>query len=150
LTVVQIVFFLGVGVALGLDLTHIDPLGTLVFLVLTVLAMSPIGVLSAASIMVFKQEAPTAYLVGGLASLLGGVLFPVSRLPFALQILSWMLPITHSLNGLRGSVEGATLWQLRGDALWLAGLTLILLPVSLYVFGRAIRRAKMDGTLGDY
>lgn len=150
LTLVQIVFFLGVGVLLGLDLTHVDPLATLFFLALTVLAMSPIGVLSAASIMVFKQEAPTAYLVGGAASLLGGVLFPVSKLPFALQILSWCLPITHSLNGLRGSVEGATLWQLRGDALWLAGLTLILMPISLYVFSRAIRRAKMDGTLGDY
>jgi ABC-2 type transport system permease protein len=150
LTIAQIVFFLGAAALLGLNLSHVDVAATVAFLILTVLAMSPIGVLSAASIMTFKQEAPTALLVGGAASLLGGVLFPVSRLPSALQALSWLLPLTHSLNGLRGAVEGATFWQLRGDALWLSCLTLALLPISLYVFARAVRRAKIDGTLGDY
>jgi len=150
LTLVQIAVFLGIATLFGLDLSHVNSGTALFFLLLTVLSMSTLGIFSAASIMSFKQEPPTALLVGGLASFLGGVLFPVSKLPPFLQALSWLLPITHSLNGIRGAVGGATVWDCRGDALWLAVMTALLFPVSLYVFGRSVRRAKMDGTLGSY
>jgi len=150
LTILQIVFFLAIALGLGLQLNHVNPITAVAFLVLTILAMSPIGVLSAASIMTFKQEAPTAMLFGGLGALLGGVLFPVDRLPHWLQVVSWMLPITHSLNGIRGAVAGASVFELGPDALWLATLTVVLGPISLYAFSRAVRRAKEDGTLADY
>lgn len=150
LMVLQVAFILVVSVLLGLDLSHTNVVTALAFLLLTVLATAPLGVLSAASIMSFKQEPPTPLLAGGLASLLGGVLFPVSKLPIFLQAVSWLLPITHSLNGIRGAVEGASLRSLSGDALWLAVLAVVLLPLSLVVFGRAVRRAKIDGTLAAY
>ncbi|MBC5811521.1 MAG: ABC transporter permease [Candidatus Eremiobacteraeota bacterium] len=150
LTIVQIAFFLAIASGLGLQLSHLNVLSTVVFLVLTLLAMSPLGVLSAASIMIFKQEAPTSFLFGGLASLLGGVLVPIDRLPHWLQAVSWALPITHSLNGIRGAFAGATLAQLAPDAIWLTVATCVLGPLSLYAFSRAVRRAKVDGTLGDY
>jgi ABC-type multidrug transport system permease subunit len=150
LTLVQIAFFLAIALGLGLQLDHVNFLTVSIFLALTMLAMSPIGVLSAASIMTFKQEAPTAMLFGGLGALLGGVLFPVDRLPHWLQVISWALPITHSLNGIRGAVAGAGINQLGPDAIWLAVLTVVLGPISLYAFSRAVHRAKVDGTLGDY
>jgi len=150
LTLVQIAFFLAIALGLGLQLNHVNLITAAIFLALTMLAMSPIGVLSAASIMTFKQEAPTAMLFGGLGALLGGVLFPVDRLPHWLQLISWTLPITHSLNGIRGAVAGAGIFELGPDALWLAVLTVVLGPISLYAFSRAVRRAKVDGTLGDY
>jgi ABC-2 type transport system permease protein len=150
LTLLQIAFFLSIALGLGLHLNHANIVSAAVFLALTMLAMSPIGVLSAASIMTFKQEAPTSMLFGGAGALLGGVLFPVDRLPHWLQLISWLLPITHSLNGIRGAVAGASVADLRPDAIWLAVVTVILGPISLYAFGRAVRRAKVDGTLGDY
>jgi len=36
------------------------------------------------------------------------------------------------------------------DATWLAVAAIVLLPLSLVVFNRAVRRAKIDGTLGQY
>ena len=150
LTLAQIVFFLAVAVGLGLQLNHVNLVSAAVFLALTILAMSPIGILSAASIMTFKQEAPTTLLFGGFGALLAGVVFPVDRLPHALQLISWFIPITHSLNGIRGAVAGVTLGGLAPDAWWLAAMTVILGPLSLYAFTRAVHRAKVDGTLGDY
>jgi ABC-2 type transport system permease protein len=150
LTAVEVAVYLGIATLLGLNLAHTDLRTAAIFLLLTVACMSPVGVLSAASIMTFKQLGPTNWVANGLAMLLGGVLFPVSKLPVALQYVSWMLPITHALNGIRGAVNGATLAQLAPDALWLAGCAALLLPVSLLAFSHAVRRAKMDGTLGHY
>lgn len=150
LTIAQVLFFLAIAMSLGLQLGHANVVTTLAFLALTILAMSPIGVLSAASIMIFKQEAPTALLFGGLGTLLAGVLFPVDRLPHWFQAISWLLPITHSLNGMRGAIAGGSLSELAPDALWLCALTVLLGPFSLWAFSRAVRRSKIDGTLGNY
>lgn len=150
LTAVEVAVYLGVASLLGLNLAHTDLRTAAAFLALTVACMSPLGVLSAASIMTFKQLGPTNWVANGLAMLLGGVLFPVSKLPVALQYVSWMLPITHALNGIRGAVNGATLAQLAPDALWLGICACLLLPVSLLAFSHAVRRAKLDGTLGHY
>jgi ABC-type multidrug transport system permease subunit len=100
--------------------------------------------------MSFKQEPPTSVLVGGIASLLGGVLFPIDKLPPILRDLSWYVPVTHSLNGIRAAVAGASIADVGGDALWLALMAAVVLPISLYVFTRSVRRAKVYGTLGDY
>ncbi len=150
LTVVEVAVYLGIASLLGLNLTHTNLATAGTFLVLTVACMSPVGVLSAASIMTFKQLGPTNWIANGLAMLLGGVLFPVSKLPLALQYVSWMLPITHALNGIRGAVNGATVAQLAPDAIWMAGCAVLLLPISLVAFATAVRRAKIDGTLGHY
>lgn len=149
-TILQMVLFLGCAMFLGLDLHRIDFTTVAVFLVLTILALAPLGILSAATVMIFKQAAPTTALVGGFATLLSGSLFPVSKLPYFLQVLSWWLPITHSLNGLRGGSGGGSLGEFGGDALWLATMGAVSLPLSLYLFTNAVRRAKLDGTLGDY
>lgn len=149
-TSLQVALFLGLASLLGLNLLHTNLLTAAVFLILTVACMSPLGVLSAATIMTFKQTSPTNTLASGLALLLGGALFPVSKLPVALQYVSWMLPITHALRGMRGAVAGATVAQLGADATWLLAFALVLLPISLLVFANAVRRAKLDGTLGHY
>jgi ABC-2 type transport system permease protein len=150
LTLLQAFATLAFGALLGLDLTHINFVSTIVFILLTIMCMSPVGVMSAAGIMTFKQSGPSGFVMGNAANLLGGALFPISVLPPYLQYVSWALPITHALNGLRGAVHGGTLSQLAPDALWLLLASGILLPVSLWLFARAVRRAKIDGTLGQY
>jgi ABC-2 type transport system permease protein len=150
LTALQVVLFLALGLFLGLDLSRTNLVTAVVFILLTVASMSPLGVLGAASIMTFKQAGPTNFIMGGAATLLGGVLFPVSKLPVALQLVSWFLPITHALKGIRSAAQGASLAQVAPDAIWLGVAALTLLPVSLMVFNRAVKRAKIDGTLGQY
>jgi ABC-2 type transport system permease protein len=150
LTFMQVSVLLGLAVLFGLKLNHVNVLTAFVFTLLTIACMSPLGVMSSASIMTFKQTGGTNFVVGSLTQLLGGVLFPVSILPLPLQYLSWALPITHALNGIRGAVHGASLAQLAPEAVWLAIASAILLPISLWLFGRAVERAKIDGTLGHY
>jgi len=151
LTTLQVTCYIVLAtVFFGLDLDYVNVFSVLCFLILTIACMSPLGVLSAATVMTFKQTGPTNFVMGGGAQLLGGVLFPVSLLPLPLQFISRALPLTHALNGIRGAVHGATMGQLSHDAIWLSVATMILLPFSLLVFQRAVDRAKMDGTLGHY
>lgn len=150
LTLMQVVVFLSVAALLGLNLIHVNGLSVLLFTVLTIACMSPLGVMAAASIMTFKQGGASNFVMGGITQLFGGVYFPVSALPHFLQYISWCLPISHALNGIRGAIHGATLAQLAPDAIWMAVASLLLLPVSLWLFGRAVRTAKIDGTLGQY
>ena len=152
LTIMQVLVALGTGMALGLHL-HVNILTTLVFVILTVACMSPLGVMAASTIMTFKQNAPTQFVAGSAANLLGGVLYPVSKLPIWLQKISWCLPITHSLEGVRaGLLENVPLTNplVAGDALWLLGATAILMPLSLFIFARSVNLARRDGTLGHY
>jgi ABC-2 type transport system permease protein len=149
-TALQTAVYLGVAMLFGLDLHHANLMSAAVFLVLTVTSLSTLGVMAAAAVMTFKQVGPLDFMMSGATNLFGGVYFPVSILPVALQAVGWMLPITHALSGLRGALNGATLAQLAPDALWLTGATVVLLPLSLLVFTAAVRHAKIDGTLGQY
>jgi ABC-2 type transport system permease protein len=152
LTTAQVIIALLTGVVLGLQL-DVNYLTTFVFLILLIACMSPLGVMASSTIMIFKQNAPTQFVAGSAAMLLGGVLYPVSKLPHLLQIVSWFLPITHALEGLRaGLLENVGLDNpiVAADALWLVCATLILLPISLFVFNRSVNLARRDGTLGHY
>ena len=150
LALVQVALYLVMASLLGLDLHHVN-LGSLaVFLILAITATVPIGIMGAAAIVRFKQAAPTQTILGRASSVLAGVLFPVALLPIWLQDISWMLPITHALSGIRGAFAGSSLAMLSADALWLGVATIVLLPLSLFLFRGAVVRAKCDGTLGQY
>lgn len=152
ITLVQVAWYLVVGVLLfGLSVSQANLLTAATFLVLMLASTVPIGILSAAATMRFKQPISTSFLVGGAAMFLGGVLFPISLLPAPLRDLSWLLPITHALKGMRAALlSGATLSQLGADAVWLAVASVVLIPLSLVVFSAAVQRAKIDGTVSQY
>jgi ABC-2 type transport system permease protein len=150
-SVLQVTLYLAVAaLAFHLDLHNTDIGMLALFTVLSVACMSSLGVMSAGIVIYSKAEPPSGMIVGGVASLLGGVLFPVALLPAPLQAVSWLLPITHALAGIRGAIAGAHLAALRADALWLGVATAILLPSALFGFSYAINRARTDGTLAAY
>lgn len=151
LTTLQVACYLALAAGFfGLNLGHVNLLSALFILLLTIACMSPLGVMAAATVMTFKQPGPTNFVMGGAAQLLAGVLFPITLLPVPLQYISRLLPLTHALHAMRGAVNGATLFQLEPDVIWLSAATLVLLPTSLLFFRRSVDRAKMDGTLGHY
>ena len=82
LTAMQTAVFLAIAVMFGLDLSHVDFLTTAVFLVLTVAAVSPLGVLAAALSMVIKKTGPIEWLSTSSAALFGGVYLPLRSLPY--------------------------------------------------------------------
>jgi ABC-2 type transport system permease protein len=150
ITLLNVLCYLAIGTLFGLHLQHLNVPAAVVFVLLTIAATVPIGILSAAGVMVFKQGAPVQFVFNIAASLLAGVLFPVTVLPMWLQYCSWLVPTTHALHGIRGAVHGATFAQLSPDMVWLGLLSILLLPFALWVFRCAVDRAKQDGTLAHH
>lgn len=146
----QIACYVGFASFFGLRLDHIDPLTLATFVVLAVAATVPLGILSTAMVIVFKQGAPVKLILGNAATIFAGVLFPVALLPGWMQHVSWMLPMTHVLNGVRAAFGGVGLDRLAPDALWLATASALLFPIALAIFRLAVARAKYDGTLTHY
>ncbi len=128
----------------------------LLFLVLTTLVLASIGILSASFAMVFKRGDPLAILLGAGTALFSGVFFPKEMLRESIgetggKILSGINPSTHGLEGIRGVlIQGKTFAQVEGSFFILLGFLAVLLPLSLWIFGLAVKRAKREGSLIQY
>ncbi|HUQ31318.1 MAG TPA: ABC transporter permease [Pyrinomonadaceae bacterium] len=123
----------------------------LVFLILTTLVLACFGILSASFAMVFKRGDPFSILLGTGSALFSGVFFPTQMLGSGFGTVSRMLPPTYGLDGIRRVlIEGQGLSEVHEPLVTLLGFLIVLLPFSLWVFGRAVRRAKREGSLIQY
>ena len=123
----------------------------LVFLVLTTFVLACLGILSASFAMVFKRGDPFAIILGTGSSLFSGVFFPTQLLGPGFSGVSKLFPTTYGLDGIRRVLlEGKGLMEVREPLLMLLIFLAVLLPFSLWVFGRAVRRAKREGSLIQY
>ena len=127
----------------------------LLFLVLTTLVLASIGILSASFAVVFKRGDPFGLLLGITSTLFSGVLFPPQLITqYAgpnVGRISRLLPSTYGLDGIRRVLlEGQTFNQVREPLLILLNFLVVLMPFSLWVFARAVRRAKREGSLIQY
>lgn len=120
-------------------------------LILTTLVFASLGILSASFAMVFKRGDPIAVLLGTSTAVFSGVFFPPQLLPESMQNISMILPATYGLQAIRGVlIEDNGLNEARGPILTLLIFLAVLLPISLWVFSRAVRRAKREGSLIQY
>jgi ABC-2 type transport system permease protein len=147
---IQVLLYFAFAFAFGLRFTAVN-FGTLaLFLALGTACMAALGILGGAVVIRYQQAPPSTFLVGSAASLLSGVLFPVALFPPAIRIISWLLPMTHALNGLRAALLGFAPAAVIGDAIWLAVAAVVLVPVSLLGFTHAFNVTVRDGTLAYY
>jgi ABC-2 type transport system permease protein len=127
----------------------------LLFLVLTTIVLSCLGILSASFAMVFKRGDPFGVFLGTGSALFSGVFFPTQLInqyagPGVAKI-SRILPPTYGLDGIRRVlIEGQGFAGVREPLFVLLIFLVILLPLSLWVFNRAVRRAKREGSLIQY
>ena len=151
-TTVRFLFYLFWGIVLfGLNVGNGDVLTASVFLLLSILCFAPLGILSATVIMVFKRGTWFRTIVSGASVLLGGVVYPVSVLPDWILNLTYFVPMTHSVNGMRHALlNGQNLFDLWHDAVFLAVFAIIFLPLSIAVFQLGVNRCKEAGTLTHY
>ena len=88
---------------------------------------------------------------GSSAWLLAGTLFPVAALPRPVRLLSSMLPLTHSLTGMRlALLQTSSATGLLREIEILAVFSALLLPLSVIFFSWTVRRARQLGTLCFY
>jgi len=147
----RVIVYLVVGVLLGVNMSKANILGALLILVLTIICFSGIGIISASFIMVFKRGDPINMLFMGTSDLFGGVLFPIEVFPGWLQKVSYALPITYSVNGMRHALLQGYSWnELAPDIAMLAIFSLILLPVGLFIFEQSVKKVKAQGSLVQY
>ncbi|MEE9193163.1 MAG: ABC transporter permease [Thermodesulfobacteriota bacterium] len=148
----RVIVFLLIGVlALGLNIGDANFMGAILILLLTIFSFSSLGIISASFIMVLKRGDPLSWIFTSMSWLLGGVYYPITVLPDWVQKFSYLLPITYSLEGMRlALLKGYTLRALLPSIIPLLIFTIIMLPVSMWVFKYAVKRAKVDGSLIKY
>jgi ABC-2 type transport system permease protein len=148
---VDAVLYLLAGTLFGLSLGRVNLPAMLLLFLLSAVAFSSIGILSATFTLVFKRGNPILWLFGSLSWLLGGVFYPVEVLPRFLQHAGQFLPITHALVGMRAALlGGVSIAQVLPQIGMLGLFGLVGLPVSLLGFYWGVRRARTSGTLSHF
>ena len=139
------------AVFMGVDFSHANVAATIMILGVSLLTFVAFGVLSAATILWLKKGDPLAWILGGMGTLIGGAFFPVEVLPGWLQKISFLIPITYSLDALRLTIlKGYSLDKIAGQTLILGLMVAILLPSSLAIFAAMVRKGRIEGTLAQY
>ena len=152
LTTMNVAVYLVVGVLVfGFNISQANFLTAFVVLILSVTSFSGIGILSAAVVLIVKRGDPIAWIFGGVSTLLAGVYYPITVLPSWLTPLSHLLPMTYSLDAMRlAMLRGDSVFDVRNDILILLGFTLVLTPLAFLAFRKALKRAKVEGSLIQY
>jgi ABC-2 type transport system permease protein len=133
------------------DMSNANLIGALLILILTIISFSSFGIMSASFIMIMKRGDPISWMFTGISGLLGGLYYPISVLPDWLRNISYLLPVTYSLEGMRlALLKGYSLSELMPNIVALVIFSIIMLPLSILIFGYAVKRAKIDGTLTQY
>ena len=104
--------------------------------------------LAAAATVVFKRGGSVVTVAVFGMTFISGALFPISLLPSWLQPIGQAMPTASALDGLREALYGGgEVWS---EALVLAGWAVVLLPLSLWLFGLAVDKARAQGALAQY
>jgi ABC-2 type transport system permease protein len=133
----------------NLDLSQADLVAAVAVLAAATLPLVGIGILAAVLPLLSPEKGDQmAMAVQGFLLLVSGVYYPLTVLPWPLQLAGYVSPLTYTLSGIRDSLlQGRHL----ADTLPTIGLLLlmglILVPAGLAVFGWAERRAKHLGLL---
>lgn len=129
----------------------INILSTFVILLLTILSFSGLGILSASFIMIFKRGNPVGWVISSVQGLIGGVYFPVTVMPAWLQLLAKFFPITYAIRAIELAVyKNYSLTQLTKEIGFLLLFSFLLLPLSLFSFKYALKKARQQGSLIQY
>jgi ABC-2 type transport system permease protein len=146
-----LLIFVGGVVLFHVDLTQMNVAATILVLIVSVAIFVAFGVLSASAIVWLKKGDPITWVLGGFGSILGGAYFPIDVMPTWMQKVSFLVPITYSLDALRLTIlKGGTIVTVAKPAGTLAVMAVVLLPASVAIFAAAVRRGRKEGTLTQY
>ena len=147
--VARVCMYLVITVAfLSLDTSTVDWLGVVVILVLSGFAFVPLGILAAAATVVFKRGGAIVDAAIFAMTFVSGALFPIAVLPGWLEAIGKVMPTRFAYDGLRSALFTDGGWA--GDAAVLLLIAVVGIPLSVWVFDRALGHAKRKGTLSQY
>lgn len=151
-TSIRFLIYLLFGVLIfGLNIGSANIAGAILVLILSIICFASFGIILAGIVMVFKRGDSLNAIVSSASVFLGGVFYPLEVMPDWLNQVSYYIPLTHALNGMRQALlQGYSLNQLLPEFMILAIFALIFFPIGLISFKLAVQRAKRDGTLTHY
>jgi ABC-2 type transport system permease protein len=133
----------------GIDLSHANPGTAFVFMALGSFSFVGVGIMAAILPLLYVERgAQMTFVVQSTLLLVSGVYYPIDVLPGWMQVVAHLSPATYVLDGVRaGILDGVGVGQLWGDIGPLVVLGAVLIPLSLWAFGRAEHYAKRTGKL---
>src|SRR5207245_3323192 len=142
---VQLLVYLGGGLLLAGSLPQSPNVaGCIVIFGFSLVIAVAIGILAAALQLAIQKGSAVVWLLGFGIWFMTGTLFPVSTLPKPLRVLAELIPVTHSLSGMRlALLQGAGFSLLLPEIAILAFFSFILLPMSFFLFCYSLRRSRL-------
>jgi ABC-2 type transport system permease protein len=133
----------------AVDLSQADWGSAIVVLLVGSPSLIGLGILAGVLPLVYPERGEQlSFMVQACVLLVSGVYCSVEVLPGWLQTLSWLSPATYLLDGVRAAIiDGAGVTAVAGDLAALLVFAVVLIPVSILVFGAAERWAKRTGRL---
>ena len=117
------------------------PFSFVLIVILSSLAFSLLGILISVGVKEVFEAMTMSNFFRFPMIFLCGVFFPVPSMPFPLPILSYLLPLTYTVDGLRHCLlEGIPMIPLSLDLLILLGFVVLIFALSLSIFKRRIRQ----------
>ena len=141
-------YLLVAAVFLGLDSSDVSWLGFAVVLVASGAALSAIGIVLGAVVLLTKRGEVLAGIVTLGMSLLAGAFFPISVLPGWLEPIGKIIPTRFAFDGLRDAIFGGGGWG--SDVVALLAFSAVALPLAVWLFARALLLSRRAGSLAEY
>jgi ABC-2 type transport system permease protein len=151
-TTFRVLVYLLLGTLLfGVSLSGANYAAALVGLILAIISFARIGIIAAAIIMVIKRGDAVTGTVASVATLVGGVYYPVAILPPGSTVASQA--IAHYLcfaSHAPGVTRRRRLGRTCPGSFCSRHFYVVLLPISLLLFRYAVQRARFEGTLAHF
>lgn len=139
------------AIFLHVDYSHVNIFSAFVVMLLSIAVFSGLGILAGAFILIFKRGNPLEPVFVLMVTMLSGAYFPVNVLPKTLRWLADINPVRYAVDAARNAIiSGHSIFMLQKELLILIASSLVLIPVGLFIFTRAIRKVKRDGSLMVY
>jgi len=145
---------LGLAIMLGADFRYAGFPAAALLMVLAFAAVLAIGILGTSLKLLTKRSDPILMLYTTLASILSGVAFPLEAIPSWLRPLSYLIPHTYVIAGVRrltmvepGEIGGPSLGF---SVVALFVMCLVLYPVAFAIYGRVMEVGRRLGVLAGY
>jgi ABC-2 type transport system permease protein len=151
LATIRLGVFVGVGVfAMGVKF-DLNIWGALPVIILSLVSFVALGLIAASAILVVKRGDSIAILGNIVTTVFGGVLFPITLLPDWARPVSYLIPLSWALDGLRrAALVGAGPRDIADSLLALTISTALLVPLAWFTLRWATERVRRDGSLGHY
>jgi ABC-2 type transport system permease protein len=142
---------LAVGGGLGVQYTSAGIVGAAVIVTLLLISSFGLAMISAGTVIITKTGDPVSFFFTTFTALIAGAVFPITVFPYFLRLISYAVPLTWALQGLRDALLlGYGVSQLSGIIGILVVFDIITVPLGYFVFVTCFNYTKKKGSLLEY